>query len=264
MQKDQSVLWNNVLLAVVVSVIGYIILKSTSRTGLVDMSIEMILWFVGSMIAFRGFIKSNGRTNINFKKFEFFYGLTYLIIAVSFVMGVHHLLKNPTIIEIGVADITKSSWLIIMSSIKSFSMVFLIITWSYFYKFLNIKVSRGKMIAIFSAGFLLYLGAAAIIWWLTNDLTVLSLGIVVGLVIGIFALIAQDTRARYLMIIFTIYSGIHLVEFYLMGTGSSLTTGLNNPIYWGVTVLYILEISSWIKQEMDREEEWSNAKRHIL
>lgn len=254
MEKAKIVYWKDLLLAVVISVIGYIILKSTVRTGLVDMSVELVLWFVASMIALRGFSKSTKTINKNFRRFELFYGFTYFCTAVSFIMGLYYFIKNPAVIEIGVADIVGNNWLIIMSSIKSFSVIFLIVTWSYFYKYLNIKASRGKKIVVFVIGVSLYLGSSILIWQLTKDINVLSLGIIVGCVIGIFALIAQDRRARYLTMIFTIYSCIHLIEFYLMGIGRDLTTGLNNPFYWGVTVLYILEIRRWINRELNREK----------
>ncbi len=79
-----------------------------------------------------------------------------------------------------------------MSSIKSFTMIFLIATWFLF----------------------LYLGVSAIIWKLTGDINVLSLGVIVGSVIGICAMISLDNRVRYLTVIFIVYSSIHLMEFY--------------------------------------------------
>lgn len=86
----------------------------------------------------------------------------------------------------------------------------------------------------------------------------LSLGVIVGSVIGIFALIALDKRTRYLTMIFILYSSIHLIEFYMMGKSKSLTTGLNNVAYWWVTVLYVLEVRRWIKLELSKNDHISN------
>lgn len=249
MKERENILWKDVLLAIIIASIGYMILKSTTRTGLVDMSIEAILFFSGSVIAFKGFWKSRGKGNKNFAKFQIFYGIAYLIVVISFIMGISYFIKYPNIIEIGVGDVKGNSWLVAMSSIKSFSVILLVFTWSYFYRYLNIKKSLSRNIMIFLLGFLFYLGGSIIIWRLTGDINVLSLGIIVGSIIGIFALISQDKRTRYLTMIFTIYSLIHLAEFYIMGIGKDLTTGINNPVYWGVTVLYVFEVKRWIDNE---------------
>ena len=253
MQKGKNVFRNNVLAAIIVAIAGYLILLSTDRTGLVDMSIEALLFLIGSIIAFKGFTASKGIVNKHFRKFVLFYGLTYLTVTISFIMGIWYFIKNPNVIEIEVADITGNHWLIMMSFVKSFSMIFLIFTWSYFYKYLNIAASRKKKIVVYLAGVLIYLGMSIIIWKMVGDMNVLSLGIIVGIVVGIFALIAQDKRTRYLTVIFMIYSMIHLIEFYMMGIGKSLTTGINNPIYWAVTVLYVLEVRRWIGMELNRK-----------
>ncbi|MGF7059646.1 hypothetical protein [Brassicibacter mesophilus] len=253
MKKSRILHWRDLLLALVISVVGYMVLLSTTRTGLVDMSIEAILFLSGSIIAFKGFSKSKKNMDKNFRRFELFYGLTYLIVVISFIMGIFYFIKNPNVIEIRVSDVMDNNLLIIMSSIKSFTMIFLIFTWIYFYKYLNIKESRKKKITMFLIGFSFYLGASIIIWKLTYDINVLSLGVIVGSVIGIFTLIALDKRTRYLTIIFTVYSSIHLIEFYIMGTGKHLTTGINNPVYWGVTVLYVFEVKRWIDSELNKD-----------
>lgn len=252
MKERKSKIPKNFLIATLVGIIGYIILLSTNRTGLVDISIESILFFTGSMIAFKGFLKSKKLKSNNFRKFQLFYGITYLTVVISFMMGIYYFIKNPNVIEIGVLDVIGNSWLIFMSSIKSFSMIFLIFTWIYFYKYLNINVSVRKKITVYMIGLLIYLGLSLVIWRIVDDINVLSLGVILGIVIGIFALIALDKRTRYLTIIFTIYSIIHLVEFYIMGIGEDLTNGINNPIYWSVTVLYILEVKRWIDLETNR------------
>lgn len=247
MKKGIFEYWKDILFAVVISVIGYIILRSTPRTSLVDMSIEAALWLTASMIALRGFLKSRRGSNKNFRRFETFWGLTYLCVGVSYLMGTYYFIKNPAVIEIEIAEMAENSWLIIMSLLKSFSVVLLTITWIYFYKYLNIKVARGKKIAAFFIGVLLYLGASIIIWQLTNDITVLSLGIIIGCIVGIVAMIALDKKTRYLSMLFLVYSSVHLYESYIMGIGRSVSAGINNPVYWCVTILYILEIRRWIK-----------------
>ncbi|MGM7685226.1 hypothetical protein ACSVDA_24275 [Cytobacillus sp. Hm23] len=239
----------DILLALITSIVGYMVLISTNRVGLVDITIEAILFSIASIIGFNGYRRSSKSINKHFKKFELFYGITYSIAVVSFIIGIYFFINNPTILEIELANVTESTLLIIMSLIKSSSLIFLIFTWIYFYKYLKITESPRKNILIFFSGFLLYLMLSVVIWFITNDTSVLSLGIVVGSVIGIFAMIAQDKRTRYLTIIFTVYSSIHLVEFYMMGIGKSLASGLNNPIYWGVTVLYFCEVNRWIKNE---------------
>ncbi|GMQ62890.1 hypothetical protein [Vallitalea maricola] len=245
--------WKELLLALVISAVSYMVLLSTIRTGLVDMSIEAILFLSGSIIAFRGFFKSKKKIDKNFRRFELFYGLTYFIVVISFILGISYFIKNPNVTEIGVSDITNNNLLIIMSIIKSFTMVFLILTWSCFYKYLNIEESNKKKITMFFLGFLFYLGASIIIWQLTSNINVLSLGAILGIVIGIFAMMSLDKRTKYLTIIFTAYSSIHLIEFYMMGIGKHLTTGLNNPVYWGVTVLYVFEVKRWIESELNKD-----------
>ncbi|WP_214483100.1 hypothetical protein [Bacillus sp. SM2101] len=240
----------DILLAFITSIVGYMVLISTNRVGLVDLTIEAVLFSIASIIGFNGYRRSSKSINNHFKKFELFYGITYLIAVVSFIIGIYFFANNPTILEIELRNVTESTLLIIMSLIKSSSLIFLIFTWSYFYKYLKISASTRKNILMFLSGFLLYWMLSIVIWLITNDLNVLSLGIVVGSVIGIFAMIAQDKRTRYLTIIFIIYSSIHLVEFYMMGLGKSLASGLNNPVYWGVTVLYFCEVNRWINNEI--------------
>ena len=70
MHKRKNAYHKDILLAIIIAVIGYMILLSTSRTGLVDMSIEAVLFFIGSIFAFKGFLQSNKMTNKNFKKFQ--------------------------------------------------------------------------------------------------------------------------------------------------------------------------------------------------
>lgn len=258
MKKRSYIYWKDILIATIIAGIGCFVLLTARRTGFIDMSMEAILFFAGSMIAFWGFFKSDKTTNRYFKKFQLFYGLTYLTVVISFCIGIYYYINNPDIIEVGIAEITGNKVLLAMSSIKSFTMIFLIITWIYFYKYLGIKETRKKKIIVFLVGFFLYLGASIIIWRLTNDINVISLGVVVGSAIAIFSLIALDNRTRYLTMIFIIYSCIHLVEFYIMGMGKSLTTGFNNAVYWWITVLYILEVRRWIKMELNKNSQISS------
>ncbi|WDV46367.1 hypothetical protein PV797_01405 [Clostridiaceae bacterium M8S5] len=247
MKASKNFILKYILIAVTIAVALYFVLLSTERKGLVDMCIEAVLFFCGSMIAFRGFLKD--KSNSNFSKFKFFYGLTYLLIVISFCVGIYYFIKNPAVVEIKAEDVSDSSVLIIHSLIKSLSIICLIFTWSYFYKYLNIDITFKKKVSLYLFGASLYMGASIVIWRLVNDASVLSLGFIVGIVVGIFACIARDYRARYLTIIFSVYSIIHLVEFYMMGKGMHLVTGINNPIYWGTTVLYILEVRRWISME---------------
>lgn len=246
----QSISWKKILLAGMIAIIGYIMVLSTNKKGLVDMGIETILFFTGSFIGFKGYLKSKKGMDKNFKRFQLFYGLTYLIVVISFIMGICYQIYYWYIIEITLEHVKGNYWLITMSAIKSLSMVFLILAWSFFYRYLNIKEAMVKKLFLYVSGTLLYFAASMIIWKLTKDISVLSLGIVVGSVVGIFALISLDKRTRGLTIIFIIYSTIHLIDFYIMGIGRSLTTGITNPIYWGVTVLYVLEVKSWIDMEL--------------
>ncbi len=236
------------IVAGLVAGIGYWLLLSTPQTGLVDTSIEMILFFSGSLIAFIGFFKLKG-ASIAFRRFELFYGLTYSIAVLSFIIGIVYYINNPLLSEISLEHVKGNPWLIVMSSIKSLSLIFLILTWINFYKNLNIHLSKGKKIGIYLIGVLIYLGTSVLIWQVTNDSNVLSLGLTIGLVVGIFGLIAQDRRTRYLTFIFIDYSAIHLIDSYHMGLGYDLTASITNPIYWGISVLYILEVRRWIKTE---------------
>ncbi|WP_105619716.1 hypothetical protein [Vallitalea okinawensis] len=258
MKRGIDLYWKDILIATIIAGIGYIGLSTTKQTGLLDMSMEAILFFTGSMIAFWGFFSSNKKTNRYFKKFQLFYGLTYFTVVISFCMGIIYFVNHSDIIEIGIDELMSDQVLMIMSAIKSFSMVFLIITWIYFYKYLSIKETAKKKILVFLTGFLIYLSVSILIWQLTNDVNVLSLGVIVGSVIGIFALIALDKRTRYLTMIFILYSSIHLIEFYMMGKGKSLTTGFNNVAYWWATVLYVLEVRRWIKLELSKNNHISN------
>ncbi|WP_414151779.1 hypothetical protein ACIZ62_08905 [Acetobacterium carbinolicum] len=253
MKKWINGYWIIFLLVIIVSAVGYIVLLSTTRTGLVDMCIEGALFLIASIIALRGFSKSKDTMEKNFRRFELLYGLTYLIAVISFIIGIYYYVNNPNIVEISISDVMGNNLLMVMSSIKSFTMVFLIFAWISFYKYLDIKGTSRKKIITFLGGFSLYLAFSIIIGGLTDDISVLSLGVVLGSIIGIFALIALDKRTRCLAIIFAVYSCIHLSEFYLMGIGKNLTTGLNNPVYWAVTLLYILEVKRWIDNELNKE-----------
>lgn len=250
MENKSTDYWKDFVLAILFTGIGYWILSSSTRTGLVDISVETTVFFVGSMIAFWGYSKSNKNTNPYFKKFQLFYGLTYLIAVISFCIAIYHYLMHPEIIEIGIEEATSSPLLIVMSAIKSFSFVFLILAWVNFYKYLNIQATKKKKRSMFILGFLLYLGASIVIYFMTNDMNVISLGAIVGIAIGIFSVNALDTRTRYLTTIFVVFSSIHLIEFYMMGMDKVLTSGFNNPAYWFVAVLYVLEIRRWIKREL--------------
>lgn len=245
--------WKDFVIATLIAGIGYWILSTATQTGLVDISIEAILFFTGSMIAFWGYSESGKRVNPYFKKFQLFYGLTYLVAVSSFCIAIYYYISHPEILDIGIDEVTGSNLLIVMSSIKSFSFIFLIIAWVNFSKYLNINATRKKKITMFFVGFFLYLGASIIISFMTGDSNVISLGVIVGIAIGIFAVNALDKRTRYLTMVFVIYSSIHLIEFYMMGMGKELTTGFNNVAYWWVTVLYVLEIRRWIMKALSKE-----------
>lgn len=156
--------WKDILIATIIAGIGYSVLTMTTRTGLWDMSMEAILFFTGSMIAFWGFFNSDKTINRYFKKFQLFYGITYLTAVISFCIGIVYYVNHPGIIEIGIDELMSDQVLIVMSAFKPFSMVFLIITWIYFYKYLSIKETARKKIIVFLTGFLIYLGASILIW----------------------------------------------------------------------------------------------------
>ncbi|QUI25156.1 hypothetical protein HZI73_23930 [Vallitalea pronyensis] len=252
MKNRNNSYWKDVVMATVIAGIGYWILSSATQTGLVDISIEALLFFTGSMIAFWGFSKSGRTVNPYFKKFQLFYGITYLTAVISFCIAIYYYIGNPEVIEVGLEEATSNNLLMVMSSIKSLTFVFLIIAWVYFTKHLDIDATKKKKIAMFFVGFFLYLGGSIIIYFMTDDMNVISLGVIVGIVIGIFAIIALDKRTRYLTMVFVIYSSIHLIEFYMMGKGEALTTGFNNVVYWWVTVLYVLEIRRWIVKALSK------------
>ncbi len=145
MENRNSSYWKDFVIATLIAGIGYWILSTATQTGLVDISIEAILFFTGSIIAFFwGFSKSGKRVNSYFKKFQLFYGLTYLVAVSSFCIAIYYYISHPEIIEIGIKEVTGSNLLIVMSSIKSFTFIFLIIAWVYFSKYLNINGTRKK------------------------------------------------------------------------------------------------------------------------
>lgn len=242
--------WRDVLIAVVIALIGYVILLNSSRPALVDMVIETFLFASAGLIGLFAYQRSSKNGNKYFRRFTINYGLTYAIVAVSSLLAVFYLLQNPLVHEIGIANVKDSNLLIFMSSLKSVSFVFLLIGWFSFYQYLGIKSSKVKQIGIFLVGFLVYFGCSLLIMKITNDLNVLSLGVVVGLAIGIFAMIAQDASTKYLSLIFVLFSFVHLWEFYLMGLGENLTIGINNPIYWAIWVMYIFEVRRWLQKEL--------------
>lgn len=242
--------WRDVLIAVVVALIGYVLLLNSSRPALMDLVIETLLFASAGLVGLFAYQRSSKNGNKYFRRFTINFGLTYSIVAVSSLLAVFYLLQNPLVHEIGIANVMDSNLLVFMSSLKSVSFIFLLIGWFSFYQYLGIKSSKVKKIGIFLVGFLVYFGCSLLIMKITNDPNVLSLGVVVGLAIGIFAMIAQDASTKYLSLIFILFSFVHLWEFYLMGLGENLTTGINNPIYWGIWVMYILEVRRWLQKEL--------------
>ncbi|WP_148883302.1 hypothetical protein [Thermococcus aciditolerans] len=232
--------------AVLLAAIGYLWLVNAKRPIVVDLIIETVLFGAIGVMALTMVI-SSPCSNRNFRRFELFFGVTYTIVAIAFALGLVYLFQNPSVREITIENIRASGLLQAMGGLKSLSFVFMLLAWYFFYRSLGISMGFKKKIAVFSAGFLGYFIPSVIIMSVTGDATVLSLGLIVGVAIGLFALIAQAPSARYLGIIFLLFSIVHLWEFYIMGTGSNLYTGLNNPAYWALVMLYGLEIRRWIQ-----------------
>jgi hypothetical protein len=238
-----------IIVAFAFTLSAYAILKASDHPALVDLIVEGGIFAIAGMIGLRGFLgKSNSRTK-HFHRFELFYGLTYSIVAISSILGIIYFLKNPDVHEVGLQHVKTSPLLISMSGIKSISFVFMLLAWFFFYKNLKIQAGVFKQILAFFIGFGLYFGASLIILSKTGDKSILSLGIVVGAAIGLFSVIALHKATRFLTIIFILFSFIHLWEFYLMGIHRDLATGLNNPVYWLLILLYALEVNQWIQHK---------------
>ena len=237
----------NVIVAIIFVGLAYTILSFSSHPAKTDLITEGLLFLFAGFIGFRGYRNKTGRKTKQFRKFELFYGLTYSIVAIACVLGVVFFFNNPAIHDIDVAIVKESKLLQAMSAIKSTSFVFMFLAWFYFYKNLNIQARPMKKIIAFLIGFGGYFGASLFILAITGDTSIISLGIIVGAAIGLFAMIALHRSTRYLTIIFLLFSIVHLWEFYLMGMGKDLVTGLNNPIYWLIILLYALEVNNWIQ-----------------
>ncbi|PKP40628.1 MAG: hypothetical protein CVT95_13365, partial [Bacteroidetes bacterium HGW-Bacteroidetes-12] len=220
---------NNFSIQIIVSLAftlaAYAILKTANHPAQVDLIIEGVVFTVAGIIGLRGFFsKSNSRTKL-FHRFELFYGLTYSIVAISCFLGITYFFKNPHVHEVGLQDVKNSPMLISMSAIKSISFVFMFLAWFFFYQNLKIKAGALKQILAFLIGFGFYFGISLFILSKTGDQSILSLGIIVGAAIGLFAVIALHRATRFLTIIFLLFSTVHLWEFYLMGMHKDLVTG---------------------------------------
>lgn len=236
-----------IMVALAFTLAAFAILKFTKHPARVDLIIEGLLFFFAGIIGFRGyFIKSDIRTK-HFRRFELFYGLTYLIVAIACIFGITYLFKNPDVHEIGLKHVRNSPLLQSMSVIKSISFVFMFLAWFFFYKNLKIKAGVLKQIIAFLIGFSFYFGSSLFILSITGDESIISLGVIVGAAIGLFSIIALHNSTRLLTLIFFLFSAVHLWEFYLMGMGKDLVTGLNNPVYWLLILLYAIEVNRWIQ-----------------
>lgn len=251
MKQDKKLL-RNIILAIVIALVGYVFLVNSSRPAMVDMIMETLLFIWAGLVGLFGYKQLSKNRDRNIKRFALNYGLTYLIVAVASLIAVYYLVQHPSLPEIGVETIMESNLLIFMGGLRSVSFIPLLIGWFSFYKYLGVKASKSKQIGVFLLGFLIYFGCSLIIMNLTGDSTVLGLGIMLGFAIGLFAMIAQHPATKYLTVIFILFSSVHLWDFYIMGLGHELSSGINNPVYWGIWVLYILEVRHWIQNEVNR------------
>lgn len=235
------------MVALVFTLAAYAILKFTNEPARIDLIIEGLLFTFAGIIGFRGYFGKSDVGTKRFRRFELFYGLTYSVVAIACILGITYLFQNPDVHEIGLTHVKNSPLLQSMSVIKSISFVFMFIAWFFFYKNLKIKAGVFKQIIAFLIGFGFYFGSSLLILSITGDKSIISLGIIVGAAIGLFAIIALHKATRFLTLIFFLFSAVHLWEFYLMGMGRDLVTGLNNPVYWLLILLYALEVNRWIK-----------------
>lgn len=244
--KSNKTFLLQIMLSAFLVIAGYVLLRNTAHPEKIDLIIEGGLFLVAGTIGFRGFLhRSNSKTK-NFRRFELFYGLTYSIVSIACIMGIVFFFNNPAIHEIDMEIVKDSPLLQGMSAVKSVSFIFMFLAWFYFYRNLNIQAGNKKKIVAFLSGFGGYFGASLVILAFTGDQSIISLGIIVGAAIGLFAMIAMHPATRYLSIIFLLFSIVHLWEFYLMGMGKELVTGINNPLYWLIILLYAFEVNRWI------------------
>jgi hypothetical protein len=231
------------------TLVAYIVLNTVNHPARVDLIIEGMLFTFAGIIGFRGLFRKPEIHNKHFKRFELFYGLTYSVVAIACMLGIIYLFQNPQVHEIGLQHVKSSFLLQSMSVIKSISFVFMFLAWFFFYKYLKIKAGTFKQILAFIIGFGFYFGTSLIILSKTGDQSIVSLGIIVGSAIGLFAVIGLHRSTRFLTLIFFLFSTVHLWEFYLMGMHRDLVTGLNNPVYWILILLYALEVNRWIENK---------------
>lgn len=240
---------SQVILAIALTMLAYAILKVSGCPARVDLIVEGLLFTFAGFIGLKGFFKSGIKTTRNFRRFELFYGLTYSVVAIACIVGISYLVMHPQVYEIGLKHVKGSMLLQGMSVIKSLSFIFMFLAWFFFYRNLKLKAGILKQTLAFLAGFIFYFGTSIIIMSITEDSSIVSLGIIVGAAIGLFSIIALHKSTRLLSLIFFLFSTVHLWEFYLMGMHKDLVTGLNNPIYWLLIMLYTLEVNQWIKRK---------------
>lgn len=234
------------LFSTLLVIAAYVLLKKSPHPAKMDLIIEGVLFLFAGTIGFRGFLSRNSRKSKDFRRFELFYGLTYSVVTIACIMGLVFFLNHPAIHDINMEVVKDSPLLQGMSGVKSVSFVFMFLAWFYFFRNLSIQASGRKKLMAFLAGFGGYFGASVVILAFTGDHSIISLGIIVGAAIGLFAMIALHPATRYLSILFLSFSIVHLWEFYLMGMGKELVTGINNPVYWLIILLYAFEVNRWI------------------
>ncbi len=239
----------HVLIAIAVAGGLYIALNITGIPSRIDLIVEALLFSFAGTVGLGAYLRKSGRETRRFRKFELFYGLTYSVVAISSLLGIFFLFTHPQVHEIGIATVEGSPLLQAMAGIKSLSFVCMFAAWFYFYRNLQIQAGILKKTIAFLTGFGGYFGSSLIIMSITGDSTILSLGLIVGAAIGLFAMIALHPSTRYLSAIFLLFSVVHLWEFYLMGVGAPLVTGLNNPVYWLLIYLYTVEVRRWIRDK---------------
>ena len=245
-------LFLEILLAIIITISAYLILQNSTHPARTDLIIEGLLFTIAGIVGLRGYLgESRNKTKL-FHRFELFYFLTYSVVAIACIMGIIYLFNNPSVHEIGLENVKDSLLLQIMSAVKSASFIFMFLAWFFFYRNLNIQAGKIKKIVSFLIGFGFYFGFSLIILSITGDTSIVSLGIIVGAAIGLFAMIALHPATRFLSLIFFLFSLVHLWEFYLMGMQKELVTGINNPVYWFLILLYALEVNRWIQTKQYR------------
>lgn len=246
-----------VSLSITVGLLAYIWLVNSSQPGKVSDIVELLLFGSIGFIGIAAFIKTTYGKGSALGKFQLFFGLTYLVVSMSYAISLSYLFQNPGVMDISINETANNVWLKLAAVFKLLSFVFLLFTWYYLYKALNLRLGKVKKWLLFTGGYLLYFIPSLVITLYTGDGNVLVLGILLGFAVAQITLIAQSQSTQYLIVIFGAFAFIHLWESYIVATKGDLATGINNFAYWAVIVMYGFEMSQWLKgkyiESTDRE-----------